>query len=413
MGRETEKEISPQEADEILKERTSQINLVVSDPDGEEDTISLANVFRNMKAQCIKFLWLMLLFAVAGVSIAMLVYQLRQKPAQVSSVVTLKYEVNGTPVTDLTAPDGTELDLSQFTSSYVLSNALSELNLSKPVSVEALRNNLEIRMITTKDTRRQQELISEMIEGKNNEGYTQAGALELEYQNKFLVSLYNDFSNEQSRRKVELTQEELQVLLEHVILSYNEYLGRTYADLNLPGDAFSVIDYNSLDILESLDQISAGVDELYDYCAAKPAAIRKYRSWRTGHSLEDLMESLRTVQDVDINYLRSYVEFEAVTNDAETILTKYRYQLRQQEIRIDELQQKIATTGDILITYKNDSVLVSSQDSASNLSTGTTTEYYNELIASQAQNYEQLADLSASCEILSMRIAKMEGAEYE
>ena len=412
MSEKNEKEgLFPEE--ELLSGKSSQINLVMSGLDDEEDSISLVNVFHNMKAQCRRFLWLMLLFAVAGVSVALLFYQFNQKPSQVSSVVTLKYDVNGAPVTDLTAPDGTKLDLSQFTSSYVLNNALSGLKLSKPVSVEALRNNLEIRMITTEDTRRQQELISEMIDGKSNEGYKQAGTLELKYQNNFLVSLRNDFSSEESRKKVELTNEELQVLLERVILSYNEYLCRTYADLKLPGDAFSVIDYNSLDILESLDQISAGVDELYSYCAAKPAAVRKYRSWRTGHSLEDLMRSLRTVQDVDINYLRSYVEFEAVTNDAETILTKYRYQLRQQEMRIDELQQKIATTGDILNTYKNDSVLVSSQDNATSLSTGTTTEYYNELIASQAQNYEKLAELSASCEILSARIAKMEEAEYE
>ena len=412
MGVKNENEGLPQE--ELLAGGTpSQINLVMSGSNDEEDTINLVNVFHNMKTQCKKFLWLMLLFAVAGVSVALLLYQLKHQPAQISSVVTLKYDVLGAPVTDLTAPDGTALDLSQFTSSYVLNNALSGLNLSKPVSVEALRNNLEIQKIITKDTRRQQELISGMMEGKAGDAYKQAGDLELVYQNNFLVSLRNGFAEEGSRKAVELTQEELQVLLERVILSYNEYLCRTYADLQLPGDAFSVIDYNSLDILESLDQLSAGVDALYDYCDSKPDNIKNYRSWRTGHSLEDLMASLRTVQDVDINYLRSYVEFEAVTNDAETILTKYRYQLRQQEIQIEELQQKIATTEDILSTYKNDSVLVSSQDNASSLSTGTTTAYYNELVTGQAQNYKELAELSASCEILSMRIAKMEEADYE
>ena len=413
MGVKNENDALSQEEDLLTGSKPSQINLVMSGSDDEEDSISLVNVFHNMKAQCKKYLWLMLLFAVAGVSIALLAYQLKKQPAQVSSVVTLKYDVDGAPVTDLTAPDGTELDLSQFTSSYVLNNALSGLNLSKPVTVEALRNNLEIQKIITKDTRRQQELISGMMEGKSNEAYKQAGDLELVYQNNFLVSLRNDFSEEGSRKPIELTQEELQVLLERVILSYNEYLCHTYADLQLPGDAFSVIDYNSLDILESLDQLSAGVDELYEYCDTKADSIKAYRSWRTGHSLEDLMRSLRTVQDVDINYLRSYVEYEAVTNDAETILTKYRYQLRQQQIRIDELQQQITTTADILDTYKNDSVLVSSQDNASNLSTGTTTEYYNELVTSQAENYEQLSALSASCEILSTRIAKMEGANYE
>ncbi len=412
MSEKNEKEGLPLEKGILTDNKLSQINLVMSDSDGE-DIISLANIIYNMRTLGKEYLWRMLLFAVAGVSIALLIYQFTHQPSPVSSVVTLKYEVDGESVTNLTAPDGTELDLSQLTSSYVLNNALSGLNLSEPVSVEALRKNLEIQKITTKDTRQQQELISGMIEGNSNEAYKQAGELELAYQNNFLVSLSNGFSEEQSRKKVILPQEELQVLLEHVLLSYNDYLYRTYADLQLPGDEISVIDYNSLDVLESLDLLSAGVDALYEYCDDKSEDIKSYRSWKTGHSLEDLMKSLRTVQDVDINYLRSYVEYETLTNDVETILTKYRYQLRQQEMQIDELKQQIATTADILDTYKNDSVLVSSQDSASNLSTGTTTEYYNELIMAQAENYEQLSELSASCEILSARIAKMEGADYE
>ena len=410
MGGKSEKEIVTQEEE---TGKASQINLVMSGLEDEGDRISLVNIIHNMKAQCRRFLWLMLLFAVAGVSLALLVYQLKRQPAQVSSVVTLNYEVDGEMVSNLTAPDGTELDLAQFTSSYVLNNALSGVNLSGSVSVEALRNNLEIRKITTKDTRRQQELISGMIEGNANEAYKQAGEMELIYQNNFLVSLSNGFSEKQSREKVNLTQEELQVLLERVILSYNEYLCRTYADLQMPGDEFSVIDYKSLDILDSLDQLSTGVDALYEYCDSKPDNMKTYRSWRTGHTLEDLMRSLRTVQDVDINYVRSYVEYEAATNDAESILTKYRYQLREKEMEIDELKEKIATTNDILSTYKNDSVLVSSQESMTNLATGTTTKYYNDLIITQTENYKQLAELSAASEILSSRIAKMEATQTE
>ena len=410
MGGKNEKEIATQEEE---TGKASRINLVMSGLEGEEDTVSLVNVLHNMKAQHRRFLWLMLLFAVAGMSLAVLGYQLNRQPAQVSSVITLDYKVDNKAVVNLTAPDGTELDLSQVTSSYVLNNALSGLNLSKSISIESLRNNLEIRKITTKDTRRQQELISGMIDGKATEAYQQAGDLELVYQNNFLVSLSNGFLEEQSDKEVNLSAEELQVLLERVILSYNEYLCRTYADLQLPGDEFSVIDYKSLDILDSLDQLSTAVDNLYDYCESKPDNMKTYRSWRTGHSLEDLMRSLRTVQDVDINYVRSYVEYEAATNDVESILTKYRYQLREKEMEIDELKEKIATTNDILSTYKNDSVLVSSQESMTNLATGTTTKYYNDLIITQTENYKQLAELSAASEILSSRIAKMEAAQTE
>ena len=73
MSEKNEKEgLFPEE--ELLSGKSSQINLVMSGLDDEEDSISLVNVFHNMKAQCRRFLWLMLLFAVAGVSLDLFVF---------------------------------------------------------------------------------------------------------------------------------------------------------------------------------------------------------------------------------------------------------------------------------------------------------------------------------------------------
>lgn len=406
-----ENEIMTQVEKEVLPGRPSQINLVMNSSQEEEDTIDLGNVFRKMKQESRKYLWLMFLLGILGVSIGALVYQFGKKPEQVSSVVTLKYEVNGQLVTDMTAPDGSELDLSMFTSSYVLNNALNGIMLSHPVSLESLRNNLSIQKIITKETRRQQELVESMMESKDKDAYAQAGELKLVYQNNFLVNLENGFSTGLSgdSKKVYLTTEEMQVLMERVISSYNEYLYHTYADLKLPGDEISVIDYSNLDVLDSLDQLSMGMDNLYTYCDSRSGAMKSYRSGKTGHSLNDLMDSIRTLEDVDINYLRSYVYYNSITNDVDSILTKYRYQLRQKEIQIEELKEKIATTDAILSSYQNDSVFVSSLDNATNMTTETTTEYYNQLVMTQADYYETLSSLTASAENLAMRIARLEG----
>ncbi|MCR5127075.1 MAG: hypothetical protein K6B69_03135, partial [Lachnospiraceae bacterium] len=63
MGGKNEKEIVTQEEE---TGKASQINLVMSGLEDEGDSISLVNIIHNMKAQCRRFLWLMLLFAVAG-----------------------------------------------------------------------------------------------------------------------------------------------------------------------------------------------------------------------------------------------------------------------------------------------------------------------------------------------------------
>ena len=59
-------------------------------------------------------------------------------------------------------------------------------------------------------------------------------------------------------------------------------------------------------------------------------------------------------------------------------------------------------------SYENDSILVSSQDGTINQASGITTEYYNELVMAQAENYEQCAEMKASYEILSNRILKLQ-----
>ena len=66
------------------------------------------------------------------------------------------------PVQDLTAPDNEPLDLSQITSAYVLTKALGGLQLSVPLSLSNLRDNIRIEKILTEESLQQQELIARM-----------------------------------------------------------------------------------------------------------------------------------------------------------------------------------------------------------------------------------------------------------
>ena len=193
-------------SEKLQTDRDSQINVVVNSQ-GEDDMIELTSVFRNMKALCPLYVWIILLLAVLGVSLPLLLYQFTKPNTRVASVVTLDYDVvyepelsvtptvsvipTPEPVRDLTAPDGTELDLSQITSSYVLQNALSGLVLSKEISITQLRDNIRVERILTEDSRRQQEVASKMLADKNSGAYAQLQSVELTYVNQFVVSLEN------------------------------------------------------------------------------------------------------------------------------------------------------------------------------------------------------------------------------
>ena len=416
--------------DQLPADSGKQIQLVVNRPETDEVTIDLGNVFRNMKIKRRLYAWVLLLCLLLGLSIPLLMYQFSKKPLTVSSVVTLRYEApvasdarairNGRktlaeaefePVKDLTAPDGTELDLNQITSSYVLQNALNGMKLPGAVTVANLRSNIGINTVLTEESQRTKEALAGLADVKNAEAYNQLRTAEMKYQNRFVVTLTNGFGDEDSRVKTEIKDDQLRLLLNRILSVYNDYLVKTYADVKLPDDAFSVIDTAELDILDSLDQLRSGIDGLYTYCEEKPETVKAYRSWQTGRSLEDWMETLQTFRSINVDYLYAMVSENAVTRDKTALLTSWKYLLRTAQNDLDQVNENIAETKKILSTYKNDEVFISMQESDAAKSTRAATEYYNKLILSQTENYEKAAELKTSIADYEDRITRLEAAK--
>lgn len=390
-----------QQEKQLTIDKNAQINVVVNRPDSDETEIDLGRVFHTMKLKRRIYAWVLVLCLVAGVCAPLVLYQFTKPMLTVSSAATLTYDVatrytvNGqtrytySPVTDLTAPDGTPLDLSQITSSYVLQNALNGLDLSYAVSLSNLRANIKIERILSEQSRQAQELAAKMTEDKNAAAYTQTQSVKLVYEPKFVVSLTNGFGDEDSKEKHELKDEELRLVLNRILEAYNDYLVRTYADLKLPDDEIAVIDTDHLDYLESLEMLRTAADDLYEYCENKPEAVRAYRSWQTGHSLNDWMQTLQIGREVSIEYLYSNIYTNSIAKDKKAVITNYQYQLRNAETQLDTMNNQIETLKSILKNYKNDEIFVSMQESDSSKATSTTTDYFNKLILEQASNYRQ------------------------
>jgi len=401
-------------------EKDSRINVVVN-RSVEDDAIDLMRVFHNMKVKGRIYAWVVILCMVIGVCAPLLLYQLQDNDLRVASVVTLDYDVLDTtnplltptpmPVEDLTAPDGTPLDVSMLTSSYVLSEALQGVTLSEPITIAQLRDNISIERMLTEDSRRQQEVAKQMLADKNSAAYAQLQGIKLTYVNQVIVSLANGFLEEGSDKKIYLPDDELRLLLDRVTASYNEYLAMTYADLKLPGDEISVIDTESLDIMESVDLLRQAVTNLYSYCEEKPDEIKSYRSYRDGRSLEDLMVLLQTARNVNVEYLYSYISASSVALDRDAMLSKYRYMMREAQTKLDTVNERIATTEETLKNYKHDQIYVDQQDGDSGKSTKVTTEYYNKLILEQAANYENATALEISLDELKTKIESLQSGD--
>lgn len=400
-------------------DKDAQINVIVNAPDGDEDTIDLGRVFHNMKIRSRIFAWVLVLCLLVGICAPVLMYVLNKPVLSVASVVTLKYDVatlrtvNGqtvisyAPVQDLTAPDGSPLDISLITSSYVLSQALDGMELSQPISMTNLRANISIERVLTDDSRRSQELAAKMTEDKNNGAYAQAQSVTLTYDCKFVVTLTNGFGEPDSNTKVYLTDEELRMLLDRILGAYNGFLVKTYANMKLPDDEISIIDTENLDLLECLDLLRTASDNLYAYCDNQPDDVKAYRSHRDGRNLYDWMQAIEAGREITIDYLYSYVYTNNIVRDRDTMVTNYNYQLRNYRTQLDSVNENVATVDTILENYKNDEVFVSMQESDASKATQTTTDYYNTLVVQQANNYQNISSLETKIVDLEGKIANL------
>ncbi|MBQ2558211.1 MAG: hypothetical protein II553_04290 [Lachnospiraceae bacterium] len=401
--------------------KDSQINVVVNRSGENDGSIDLMRVLGNMKVKGRVYAWVVILCMVIGVCAPLLLYQIAGDNTRVASVVTFDYDVIDTtnplitptpkPVKDLTAPDGTELDVSQITSSFVLQDALRGVTLSEDISIGALRKNISIERMLTEDSRRQQEIAKQMLADKNNAAYAQLQSIKLSYVNQIIVSLSNGFSEEEEeedKNKIYLPDDELRLLLDRILISYNNYLATTYANLMLPGDEISVIDAEHLDIMESVDLLRQALTNLYDYCDSKSDEIKAYRSYRDGRSLTDLMETLQTARDVNVEYLYSDITASSVAKDREAMIAKYRFQMREAQTKLDVVNEQIAQTAETLKNYKHDQIYVEQQDGEGSKTTKITTEYYNKLILEQAANYENATVLEITIDDLKAKIESLQ-----
>ena len=407
------------------------IQLVVNRPGMNGPTVDLGNVLYNMKTKKRIFAWVLVLCLAVGLCTPLLLYQISRPELSVSSVVTLRYdapraeyremlkqgritqaEAEYEPVTELTAPDGEDLDLNQITSAYVLQTALDGMTLSKPITATALRNNIAIQTVLTEESQRTKEALAGLAEANDAEAYNQLQNAEMKYQNRFIITLTNGFKdNEEERIATDLKDEELKQLLDRVLTAYNSYLVRTYADVKPPEDAFSVIDIEEQDVLDSLDQLRTGIDKLYAYCNEKPDAEKAYRSWKTGRSLEDWAETLQTFRSINVDYLYSMVSENAITRDKAALLTSWKYLLREAQNELDEVNDRISETGNLLKAYKNDEVIVSMQESDAAKSTKASTDYYNNLVLQQAKDYDRVAELKTTIADYTDRITRLDSTE--
>ena len=117
---------------------SKKIDLYINNNESEEQGMSIMNIFGYLKQRFHIFIYVILTTFILGLLIPYMIYSFKGKDNEAVAVLGLDYSGADSGLT----PDGSSLDISYIKSSYIIQNALSDVTLSKEITVAQVQASL-------------------------------------------------------------------------------------------------------------------------------------------------------------------------------------------------------------------------------------------------------------------------------
>ena len=402
MSKEEKEKKALEEQNESLAD-SKKIDLYINNQEDQEQGISIMNVFSRLKQRFHLYAFVMISTLLLGLLVPTMMYTFKDKKE--TAVAVLGFDYPG--ASEQQAPDGSALNIATLKSSYIIQNALDNVTLSKEVTTAQVQSNITITRPLTDETRREQEIINELKEAKNNGYADMVKDFTLRYREQYFITLKNGFSN--GRSKVRLSSSDLSHLLSAIMTSYNDYFIEEYQDKSMPNNYLAAIDEADLDYLEILDDVSNSLNYLAEYCNNRSALLPDFKT-KEGVSFADLSSVISTLQSVDIKYIYSYIYLNNVYKDKLVLQTYYEMQKRNAEFDLVEVNSNIDTVKTSISAYPEGEVVIQTTDAGGQVKVPSTDPEFNRLVLELTDLNASKSALEEQISLLTDRIAKLAGA---
>lgn len=376
---------------EELQKDSAKIYLQVENPEDNGQQIDIVNVVSGMKKRKRLYGYLIVFAACVGVCLGLIaagVQYLLGNSSYARAVISFQYE----GIEDGLDPNGAAFDINKIKAPVVIEDALNTLGITD-ISAEDIRKNIVIEGVIPEDAVERITVIKEMaLEDASN--YEKI--LDVSYfPSQYVIYLYKDSF---------MSGTDTTAILNAILESYRTYFMDTYANTEVLTVTSNLIDYKEYDYAEVIDMLESQMEIMIDYVAERRAQASDFRSSNTGLSFGDIETSLRTVEEIDLSNLVSYVENTTLSKDKVRMKEYYEYKIRKCNMKLSELQVQLTTVQNTIDTYAKDPVvIVSSQESTQELTQ--TNEYYDKLIEQKLSLNKQIAatntELNEAYELLN------------
>ena len=284
-------------------------------------------------------------------------------------------------------PAGHDFDVNSIKTPKVIKDSLIELGYNLEM-LEDVRHGIVVESIMPEDTYEKYTAYMTIFENNQTNGVINAAQQIIDtkwFPTEYKV--YFDYS------ETGLEGKEAANLFNTILTQYRSYFFETYGYNAALGSASSATDYKEYDYAEAVDVFSTTLTTLRNYVSSVANSdTTRFRSTATGFTFADLNESIKTIQQIDLDLLSSYITVNNVTKDRDVLINYYQYRIDALNRSKTIAQETLAALSDSIVNYEKDSIIIfgNGTDDTNTQST-VTSEEYNKLINQKNETQKELS----------------------
>ncbi len=364
------------------------INIMLQNPQDEEDevVISISTVIKKLKKYFLIWVVSAVVIFMLSFGYAFLSTHVIKKPS-LQALVGFSYS----GIEKGLDPSGRKFDPYSISNPNVIERAINSLGLDMS-QLEKVREGIVIKGLTPKDAMDRLTVYESILE--------KASSGQLAIADKMLETSYypTQFQVVFNYNNTTLSSSDAVNLFNEILEQYQTYFYEEYGYNESLGTAMSAVSYKDYDYSEALDVFQTNLNSMMKYVKQlSNEDSTRFRSAATGYTFDDLYQATKTIRDIDLDKISSYITVNNVTKNKDDTLAYYDYRLKALNRNKAQYEEQIASINESIESYQKDEIYIfNSETNDTNMHSTVASAQYDKMIQEKNNLTESLAEIKQS-----------------